>query len=77
MVARTTFVKLVFAVLALFAVSQAHAQNELRNTFFKEADAAKAAAAIPPSGKYQANCGSSSIVCHIRWTAANTPDGIS
>ena len=44
MVARTTFVKLVFAVLALFAVSQAHAQNELRNTFFKEADAAKAAA---------------------------------
>ena len=44
MVAKTTFVKLVFAGLVLFAAGQAAAQNELRNTFFKEADAAKAAA---------------------------------
>ena len=44
MVVKTTFVKLVFAGLALIAASQAHAQNELRDTFFKEADAAKAAA---------------------------------
>ncbi|MDH3620567.1 MAG: OmpA family protein [Gammaproteobacteria bacterium] len=44
MVAKTNFLKLVFMGLALFAAGQAHAQNELRNTFFRDADAAKAAA---------------------------------
>ena len=44
MVARTYFVRLVFVALALFAAGQGFAQDELRKTFFKEADAAKAAA---------------------------------
>ena len=44
MVAKTHFVKLVFAGLALLAAGQGYAQNELRDTFFREADAAKAAA---------------------------------
>lgn len=44
MVAKTHFVKLVFAGLALLAAGQAYTQDELRNTFFKEADAARAAA---------------------------------
>ena len=44
MVAKTHFVKLVVAGLVLLAAGQGYAQNELRNTFFKEADAAKAAA---------------------------------
>jgi len=42
--AKTHFVRLVFAALALLAAGQGYAQNELRDTFFKEADAAKAAA---------------------------------
>ena len=44
MVAKTHFVRLIFAALALLAAGQGYAQNELRDTFFKEADAAKAAA---------------------------------
>ena len=44
MVAKTHFVKLAFAGLVLLAAGQGYAQNELRNTFFKEADAAKAEA---------------------------------
>jgi OOP family OmpA-OmpF porin len=44
MVAKTHFVKLVVTGLVLLAAGQGYAQNELRNTFFKEADAAKAAA---------------------------------
>ena len=44
MVAKTLFVRLVFAGLALLAAGQGYAQNELRDTFFREADAAKAAA---------------------------------
>ena len=44
MVAKTHFVKLVIAGLVLLAAGQGYAQDELRNTFFKEADAAKAAA---------------------------------
>ena len=44
MLAKTHFVKLAFAGLVLLAAGQGYAQNELRNTFFKEADAAKAEA---------------------------------
>ncbi|MDH3860787.1 MAG: hypothetical protein OEU53_03710, partial [Gammaproteobacteria bacterium] len=44
MVAKTRFIKLVLVAAALLAAGQGYAQNELRNTFFKEADAAKAAA---------------------------------
>src|SRR5210317_1282874 len=44
MVAKSHFVKLAFAGLVLLAAGQGYAQNELRNTFFKEADAAKAEA---------------------------------
>lgn len=44
MVAKTNFVKLVSVGLALLAASQGYAQNELRDTFFKDADPAKAAA---------------------------------
>ena len=44
MVAKTHFVKLVVAGLVLLAAGQGYAQDELRSTFFKEADAAKAAA---------------------------------
>lgn len=44
MVAKPTFITLVFAVLALLATGEGHAQEELRKTFFKEADAALAAA---------------------------------
>lgn len=44
MLTNTHFVKLIFVGMALLAASQGYAQNELRNTFFKEADAAKVAA---------------------------------
>jgi outer membrane protein OmpA-like peptidoglycan-associated protein len=44
MVANTNFVKLVSIGLALLAAGQGYAQNELRDTFFKDADPAKAAA---------------------------------
>ena len=44
MVAKTNFVKLAFVALALLAAGQGYAQNELRKTFFKDADAALAAA---------------------------------
>ena len=44
MVAKTNFLRLVIVGFALLAVGQAAAQDELRKTFFKEADAAKAAA---------------------------------
>ena len=44
MVAKTNFVKLVSIGLVLLAAGQGYAQNELRDTFFKDADPAKAAA---------------------------------
>ena len=44
MVAKTTYSRLVLVVLALLAAGQGFAQDELRKTFFKDADAAKAAA---------------------------------
>jgi outer membrane protein OmpA-like peptidoglycan-associated protein len=44
MVAKTNFVKLIIIGLALLLAGQGYAQNELRATFFKEADAAKATA---------------------------------
>ena len=44
MVAKTRFVRFVLVAMALLVAGQVHAQNELRKTFFKEADAAKAAA---------------------------------
>ena len=44
MVAKTNFAKLVLVGVALLAASQGFAQDELRKTFFKEADAARAAA---------------------------------
>jgi outer membrane protein OmpA-like peptidoglycan-associated protein len=44
MVAKTRILGFVLAAIALLAAGQGYAQNELRNTFFKEADAAKAAA---------------------------------
>ncbi len=44
MVARTYFARLVLAVCMLLAAAHGYAQDELRKTFFKEADAAKAAA---------------------------------
>ena len=44
MVARPRFVSFVLAVLALLMAGQGFAQDELRKTFFKDADAALAAA---------------------------------
>ena len=44
MVARPGFTTLVLAVLALLAAGQGYAQDELRKTFFRDADAALAAA---------------------------------
>ncbi|MDH3362874.1 MAG: OmpA family protein [Gammaproteobacteria bacterium] len=44
MIAKVDFVKLVAMSLLLFSAANGYAQNELRKTFFKEADAAKAAA---------------------------------
>lgn len=44
MVAKAGFLKLVTLTLLLIAAASSHAQEELRNTFFKEADAALAAA---------------------------------
>jgi outer membrane protein OmpA-like peptidoglycan-associated protein len=44
MVAKTQFVRLVVILGALLAAAQGLAQDELRKTFFKEADAARAAA---------------------------------
>ncbi len=44
MVAKTSFVRLIVILWALLAASQGLAQDELRKTFFKEADAARAAA---------------------------------
>ena len=44
MVAKTRFIHIVLLGCALFAASAAHAQGELRKTFFREADAARAAA---------------------------------
>jgi outer membrane protein OmpA-like peptidoglycan-associated protein len=44
MVAKTTIARLVLVTLAAFAVTQVHAQDELRKTFFRDADAARAAA---------------------------------
>ena len=44
MVAKTRFVKFVLVAVALLAAGQGFAQNELRKTFFREADAARAEA---------------------------------
>lgn len=44
MVARNGLVKLIIMTIALLAVSSGFAQDELRKTFFKDADAAKTAA---------------------------------
>jgi outer membrane protein OmpA-like peptidoglycan-associated protein len=44
MVAKTHFVRFVFLLLALLAAGSGYAQDELRKTFFREADAARAAA---------------------------------
>ena len=44
MVARTHFIRAVFFVVTLLAAGQSFAQHELRDTFFKEADAARNAA---------------------------------
>ena len=44
MVAKTGLVRLVILGVALLAAGNGYAQNELRKTFFKDADAAKAAA---------------------------------
>ena len=44
MVTKTHFVNILVLALALFAAGQSQAQNELRKTFFRDADAAKAAA---------------------------------
>ena len=44
MVARTNFARLVFVAFALLMAGQGFAQDELRKTFFRDADAAKAAA---------------------------------
>ena len=44
MVANTHFVRVLLVALALLVAGQSYAQNELRKTFFKDADAAKAAA---------------------------------
>ena len=44
MVSRTYFARLVLVVLTMLVAGQAFAQDELRKTFFKDADAAKAAA---------------------------------
>lgn len=44
MVGTSKFVKIMILSVALLAANSGIAQNELRNTFFKEADAAKAAA---------------------------------
>ena len=44
MVAKTTLARLIILGTALFAASSGFAQDELRNTFFKDADAALAAA---------------------------------
>jgi len=50
MVAKTGFIRLVFICLALLATSQSYAQNELRKTFFKDADAAMASAEAVDAG---------------------------
>ena len=44
MVAKTRFVRFTLVAVALLAAGQGFAQNELRKTFFREADAARAAA---------------------------------
>jgi outer membrane protein OmpA-like peptidoglycan-associated protein len=44
MVAKTYFVRAVLVAITLLAAGTGHAQNELRKTFFRDADAAKAAA---------------------------------
>lgn len=44
MVAKTNFVRAVLVALVLLAAGTGHAQDELRKTFFRDADAAKAAA---------------------------------
>jgi len=44
MVAKTGLLKIVFASIILLAAGSGYAQDELRKTFFKDADAAKAAA---------------------------------
>ena len=44
MVSRTFFARMLLVTLTLLAAAQASAQGELRKTFFKDADAAKAAA---------------------------------
>ena len=44
MVAKTYFVRAVLVALALLAAGSGYAQDELRKTFFRDADAAKAAA---------------------------------
>jgi outer membrane protein OmpA-like peptidoglycan-associated protein len=44
MVAKTNFVRAVLVTLVLLAAGTGHAQDELRKTFFRDADAAKAAA---------------------------------
>ena len=44
MVAKTSFIRLVLVGVVLLAASTGYAQNELRKTFFRDADAAKAAA---------------------------------
>ena len=44
MVAKTYFVRAVLVAVALLAAGTGYAQDELRKTFFRDADAAKAAA---------------------------------
>src|SRR5210317_1289661 len=44
MVAKTRILRFVLVAMAMLAAGQGYAQNELRNTFFKDADAAKAEA---------------------------------
>ncbi len=44
MTAQTGYARRLLLVALLFATTAANAQDELRNTFFKDADAAKAAA---------------------------------
>jgi len=45
MVAKTTLTRLVILGITVLAAGSGYAQDELRNTFFKDADAALAAAA--------------------------------
>jgi len=44
MVAKANFVRSILVAVVLLAAGTGHAQDELRKTFFRDADAAKAAA---------------------------------